>query len=418
VLAACGDDANNDAPAAACDESTAAAASDAKAAISPITQANATQSPPVIASGQLAFFGAPEGVSPNSIYLVDSNGAGYRPIWGWPTAESYAIYFEWSPDGRHLAFFGHDASLDAASGGYSALFWLVAEQGQTTNLNLSHLRDVGYMWGPPTWSSDGRLLYVSMPPPSTVPEGMNPNAFAGVMAFAVDASAVPNPMLITLQDLDMQTPTLRVSPDGETVVALIDEPPQLVVVRVDDPQTRIVAAELPVGGFPIWSPDSRQLAFIGLSPDGIGQLYVVNADGTGLSQLTDFQPPNGVATGGTEATPAWSPDGQQIAYTVHDCGTQQVYISAVDGSDTRNLSNDPAWADTGPNWSSDGSEIAVISRPAEAWRAGEEPVIRDIRVITADGTDSWTVVAGVQGLQFDPFAQETTGQPKWRPVTL
>jgi Tol biopolymer transport system component len=386
----------------------------ATAAASPTSPATASQPAPTAASGQFAFFGAPEGTSPSSVYLAGSDGAGLRPVWGWPTVESYAVYLEWSPDGRQLAFFGHDAGLDAASGGYSALFWLDPDRGETTNLNLSHLRDVGFMWGPPTWSPDARQLYVSLPPPSTVPAGVDPNAIAGILAIPVESSAAPT-WLITLQQLDMQTPTLRVSPDGHKIAAIVGEPAQLVVVRVDDPQTRVVVCELPIGGFPVWSPDSRQLAFISLSPDGTGQLWFVNADGTGLSPLTDHQPPDGVAYGGTATDPVWSPDGRQITYTMLHDATPQVYVSAVDGSQTLNLSNDPAWADIGPSWSPDGREIAFVSRPAEAWRAGEEPSIADIRVIMVDGTDLRTAVAGVQGVRFDPFDEETTGLPAWRP---
>ncbi len=351
VLAACGsEDADDDVPAAASDtEPTATAASDsateapagtptstetdataeggtATTAASPTALATATQPPPAPASGQLAFFGAPEGATPNSVYVVGSDGAGPVPVWGWPTVESYAVYLEWSPDGRQLAFFGHDAGLDAAYGGYSALFLLYPEQGQTTNLNFSHLRDVGFLWGPPTWSPDGQLLYVSLPPPSTVPEGVDPYAIAGILAIPVDISAAPT-QLITLQDLGMQTPSLRVSPDGQTIAALVGEPPQLVVVRVDDPQMRVEVGELPIGGFPVWSPDSRQLAFIGLSPDGIGQLYVVNADGAGLSQLTDHQPPDGVVSGGDGGRPrlvaGWAADRLHGAARRHAAGVCQ-----------------------------------------------------------------------------------------------
>jgi Tol biopolymer transport system component len=325
------------------------------------------------------------------------------------------VYLEWSPDGRHLAFFGHDAGLDAASGGYSALFVLDPDRRETTNLNLSHLRDVGFMWGPPTWSSDGSLLYVSLPAPSAVPAGVDPDTTAGILAIPVDSSAAPT-WLITLQELGMETPEVRVSPDGQTIAALVHEPPQLVLARVDDPQTRVAVSDLTVGGFPVWSPDSRQLAFIGLSPDGLGQLCVVNADGTGLSQLTNHQSPDEVVSEGASAAPVWSPDGQQIAYTVLLDATQQVHVSAVDGSQTRNLSNDPERSETGPSWSPDGREIVVLSRSADAWRAGETPSIAEIRVIKADGTEPRTVVAGVQGVQFEPFDDETTGQPKWRPT--
>ncbi len=64
-----------------------------------------------------------------------------------------------------------------------------------------------------------------------------------------------------------------------------------------------------------------------------------------------------------------------------------MYLSAVDGSDTRNLSNDPEHADTGPSWSPDGREITFVSQP-------------DIRVIMADGTNPRTVAASF-GISWD-----------------
>ena len=88
-----------------------------------------------------------------------------------------------------------------------------------------------------------------------------------------------------------------------------------------------------------------------------------------------------------------------------------MYVSAMDGSDTRNLSNDPEHVDRGPSWSPDGLEIAFMSLPP----AGEEPEIADFRVIMADGTNPRTVVAGLQSVHFEPFNMQLTSLPKWRP---
>jgi TolB protein len=56
---------------------------------------------------------------------------------------------------------------------------------------------------------------------------------------------------------------------------------------------------------PWWSPDSKQFVF-GSSRGGSMQLYVMNADGRALRQLTR-QP-------GSSGRPSWSPDGTRIVY--------------------------------------------------------------------------------------------------------
>jgi TolB protein len=294
------------------------------------------------------------------------------------------------------------------------LYVLDADQGRVTRLYD------GDFFGPPTWSPDGRHLYISVPRTSADTDG-------GIVVVPVDGSDAPT-LLITLQELEMGIPTMSVSPDGQTIAAMVSivaGPPQLALIPMDDPQTRVVVGELRVDDVPVWSPDSRQVAFIGLSlpapgqPNayGPGQLYVVNADGTGLSQLTGHQPSDGVVSG----DPVWSPDGQQIAYTVYHSATPgpeqlEVYVTSVDGSHTRNVTNDPESVDTSPSWSPDGREIAYMSQPADKWRvadpSGEEPMILDIRVNMADGTNPRTVVAGVQ---FERY-MELTGEPEWRPT--
>ena len=61
-------------------------------------------------------------------------------------------------------------------------------------------------------------------------------------------------------------------------------------------------------GWPAWSPDGQSLAFVG--GDGVrDDVYVVRADGSALTRVTV-----GAAVG--EKGPVWSPDGGRLAYTV------------------------------------------------------------------------------------------------------
>ena len=57
---------------------------------------------------------------------------------------------------------------------------------------------------------------------------------------------------------------------------------------------------------PSWSPDGKQLVFTGYD-GGFSDLFIVNADGSGLKRLTNDQY--------ADLHPAWSPDGKSIAFT-------------------------------------------------------------------------------------------------------
>jgi TolB protein len=78
-----------------------------------------------------------------------------------------------------------------------------------------------------------------------------------------------------------------------------------------------------------WSPDGTRLAFGAFGENDL-QVYVVNADGTGLTQLT--HDPR------TALNPSWSPDGSQIAYlsTQRNNGWT-LYVMNADGSDPHSL---------------------------------------------------------------------------------
>jgi len=97
---------------------------------------------------------------------------------------------------------------------------------------------------------------------------------------------------------------------------------------------------------PTWSPDGTRLAFVS-NRDGNKEIYVVGADGGVATRLTtntaeDFEP-------------AWSPSltNQKIAFVSHRDGNDEVYVMNADGTGQTNLTQntgdevDPTWAPSG-----------------------------------------------------------------------
>lgn len=86
--------------------------------------------------------------------------------------------------------------------------------------------------------------------------------------------------------------------------------------------------------------------------EGYHQIYVMNADGSGQTQLTNNSANN--------VAPAWSPDGRQIAFTSDRDGSWHIYVMNADGSGQTRLTNTSA-NDYTPAWSPDGRQIVFFS---------------------------------------------------------
>jgi TolB protein len=122
-------------------------------------------------------------------------------------------------------------------------------------------------------------------------------------------------------------------------------------------------ALLTEGGHPTWSPDGKQIAF-----RRNVEILVMNADGSDIRTLTSQLP---------SMFPIWSPNSQQIVFQAINNGNPEIYIINADGSGQTNLSNNPA-ADTIPTWSPEGRRIAFVSN-----RNGTQ----EIFVMNVDGSD-------------------------------
>jgi Tol biopolymer transport system component len=123
--------------------------------------------------------------------------------------------------------------------------------------------------------------------------------------------------------------------------------------------------------FPDFSPDGSKLLFSGLvGNDPNSDLYTVNADGSGLVQLT--------SGAGNNSFGVWSPDGSKIAFISDRTGFDQVWVMDANGSNPTQLTTDPTAKGQLPDWSPDGTKIAY---------ADSLTGTSDIYVMNADGSD-------------------------------
>jgi polyisoprenoid-binding protein YceI/WD40 repeat protein len=96
---------------------------------------------------------------------------------------------------------------------------------------------------------------------------------------------------------------------------------------------------------PTWSSDGEKIAYTSFVSGDNEDIFVVNADGSGVQRLTEGPEYDG--------TPAWSPDGARIAFNRDG----DIYLVRPDGTGLRQLTSGPA-RDGSPAWSRDGRWLA------------------------------------------------------------
>jgi Tol biopolymer transport system component len=165
----------------------------------------------------------------------------------------------------------------------------------------------------------------------------------------------------------------KTDPDGNRDIYLMDAGGSNLVRLTEHPAH---------DDFPAWSPDGQRIAFAS-QRDGNWEIYVVKADGSGRTRLT-HEPLS-------DAMPAWSPDGEHIVFCSDRDGNTEIYVMKADGSGQTRLTDH--WKlDFGPAWSPDGQHIAFVSD--RDWDA-------EIYVMRADGSGV-TNVTNHEGIDVEP----------------
>ena len=123
-------------------------------------------------------------------------------------------------------------------------------------------------------------------------------------------------------------------------------------VRRDGKQLRRVGR----GQFARWSPDGKRLVLDAPTKGSDGDLFIVNADGSGRRRVTN--------TRDLEQPAGWSPDGRTILFTRYTVsGSTEIAVIKVDGGRARTLATVAGDEAGAAAWSPDGTKILFTNQP-------------------------------------------------------
>lgn len=134
-----------------------------------------------------------------------------------------------------------------------------------------------------------------------------------------------------------------------------------------------------------WSPDGQQVVFYRATGTLTADVFVANADGSGLRNLT-----HGSAR--YSWGPDWSPDGARIVYAASDPSSEQLVTVRPDGSDRQAIPGtavDPNDQLANPQWSPDGAYIGFN-------------LAGGIQMVRPDGSDKRLLLANASSLDWSP----------------
>ena len=244
---------------------------------------------------------------------------------------------EFSPDGSKVAF-NRGQTVYSAKDIRRNIFLMNPDGSEQTDISKNPGADDFH----PSWSPDGSQIVFYSARDDEDDE-----------IYVMDADGSNQTRLTNSPQSDRNP---HWSPKGDKIVfvSFRDFGFEVYVMDVDGSNQTALTSGFGDNFDPAWSPDGSKIAFVS-SREGLDdEIFVMDADGSNPTRLTNKR--------GPDQGPAWSPDGTKIAFHAKESGggsgqasegtpiSFEIYVMNADGSGLINITNHPR-EDTDPVWS-------------------------------------------------------------------
>jgi serine/threonine protein kinase/sugar lactone lactonase YvrE len=282
---------------------------------------------------RLRFTLTPTGKNISSLWEMKIDGSDLHGLFpGWKT-DSTICCGDWSSDGQYYAFV-----VQAPTG--TKDLWLVRERRYSLFRKSEPVQlTSGPLWyTDPVFAPDGKRVFVN----GVLLQGELVRYDAGSRQFVSYLSGV------SAGEADF-------SPDGEWIVYVSYPELTLWRARADGTQKMQLTFWPLYATLPRWSPDGKQIAFIGTEAGKAWKIYLVSPQG-GTSQ--ELLPQDSA-----ENDANWSPDGNRIAFGRPSYGLDlgELEIRIFDRTNGQASSIPGSRGLFSPRWSPDGNHLAALS---------------------------------------------------------
>ena len=257
------------------------------------------------------------GESTSYLFIIDGSSKRVKLV---KKAERMQFYhLSWKTDGSVLTFSDYDENKN---------FWQIFNI-RPDGRNLVNIHPANAHCSYPAWSIDGRLAY------------WYNNGWPHMFEIRIDGK-----MFFNKGSCDQSRPAW--SPDGKfLVISMADTNSQGSLYKMSLLDTSVTPLLIAKGEWdeeifhdPIYSPDGSKLAFMkyNSSTGDKSEIWIMSSDGSNPEKITSDN---------SDSYPAWSPDGQFIAFSRRAHGTSRIFvISLIDRSVTQVTEKDadyPTW---------------------------------------------------------------------------